>query len=62
MGAENGYTYTGDVSTFLVTMLRRDVRKGTAKIRIEKLLSGEEWTIPIGSEVTVPLRRVTVNP
>ena len=59
-GAEDGYIYTGDVSTYLVTMLRRDTRKNTAKIKIERCVHGEN-TIPAGSEVTVPLKRVKLN-
>lgn len=58
MSAENGYVYTGDVSSYHVTMLRREPRKGTALVLIERCLTGE-GTIPNGSEVTVPLVRVT---
>ena len=58
-GAENGYTYTGDSASYLVTMLRRDTKRGTAHILIERCTAGE-GTIPAGASVTVPLRRVTL--
>lgn len=59
-GSENGYTYTGDESAYLVTMLNRDARRKTAMVKIERVLSGI-GSIPAGSSVTVPLRRVRVN-
>jgi hypothetical protein len=59
-GAENGYTYTGDESAYQVTMLRRDAKRGTALIKIERCVSGA-GSIPVGAQVTVPLRRVTVK-
>lgn len=59
-GAEHGYTYTGDESTYLVTMLERDGRRGTARVKVETVTSGP-GSIPPGAEVTVPLRRVVVN-
>lgn len=57
---ENGYTYTGDESAYLVTMLRRDTKRKTAHVKIERTLSGV-GSIPRGACVTVPLRRVQVN-
>lgn len=54
----DGYIYSGDVSSYRVTMLKRDTRKGTAHVLIEACVGGE-GTIPAGSKVTVPLRRVS---
>jgi hypothetical protein len=59
-GAENGYTYTGAEHAYRVTMLKRDVKRGTARVRIEECLTGN-GTIPVGADVTVPIRRVEVN-
>lgn len=59
-GSENGYTYTGDDSSYRVAMLKRDTKRKTAHIKIERRLSGE-GSLPVGVAVTVPLRRVTVN-
>ena len=56
----HGYTYTGDTSSYLVTMLKRDTKRKTAKIFVERLLTGDDKTLE-GKTVTVPLRRVTVN-
>lgn len=55
----DGYVYTGDTSSYLVTMLKRDTQRKTAKIFVEKILSGDDMA-PVGRTVTVPLRRVTV--
>lgn len=52
-GAEDGYVYAGDESDSLVTMLRRDERRGTALVRVE-----ESTTMPAGVEVTVPLAKI----
>ena len=54
----DGYTYTGDESTYHVRMIKRDTRKGTATITLERLISGP-GTIPIGATITVPLRRIS---
>lgn len=55
---EHGYTYTGDTgNTYLVTMLNRDTKRGTARVQVERCLSGG-GTIPDGVTVTVPLRKV----
>lgn len=59
-GAEDGYIYTGDESSYLVTMLKREPKRGTALIKIERDLTGM-GSIPNGSEVTVPLRRVELR-
>ena len=56
----DGYTYTGDTSSYLVTMLKRDTKRKTAHIRVDRLLSGA-GSLPEGVTFTVPLRRVTVN-
>lgn len=52
-GAEDGYTYRGDESSHAVTMLRRDEARSTALVRVE-----ESETLPVGVEITVPLRRI----
>lgn len=62
-GAEHGYEYTGDTSTYVVTMLKRDTRRGTALVKVERLIEsdGLGGEIRPGTTITVPLRRVTVR-
>lgn len=56
-GDDHGVVYTGDESTYLVTMLRRDSKRGTALVKIERTLRGV-GSLPAGARVTVPLRRI----
>lgn len=60
MGAEDGYVYTGDESSYHVTMLRREPQRGVALVKIERCL-GAFGTLPVGTEVTVPLRRLNLR-
>lgn len=58
-GAEHGYTYQGDASSYVVTLLGRP-NKLAAKVKIERCIKGE-GSIPVGATVTIPMRKLTAR-